>query len=50
MEQEREAHERDDDAFLDQLFFECGDRAIDQAPCDRKHGVAHIRAAIPFIA
>ena len=28
MQEERNAHERDDDAFLDQLFLQRGDRAI----------------------
>ena len=45
MQQERDADQRDDDAFLDQLFFERFDRAIDQRAAVVGDGVTSHPAA-----
>ena len=50
VQQEREADERDDDAFLDQLFFERLDRAVDERGAVVGDRVVSRRAARPFIA
>ena len=48
--EEGEAHQRDDEAFLEQLFFERLDGAIDQRAAVVGDGVLSRPAAAPFIA